>query len=101
MAKKCMIARDTVRKKTVEKYKERRIALKRTIKSPNTSSEEKAQAVLALQKLPRDSSPSRMRNRCYITGRPRGYYRRFGLARNKLREYAMLGDIPGLTKASW
>ena len=101
MAKKCMVARDVVRKQTVEKYAARRKALKQTIKSPRSDDEEKARAVLALQKLPRDSSPVRMRNRCFITGRARGYYRRFGLGRNKLREHAMVGDIPGLTKASW
>ena len=101
MAKKCMVARDAARRKAVEKYAEKRRALKQVIRSPGSGSEEVAQAVLALQKLPRDSSPCRVRNRCFITGRPRGYYRRFGLARNKLRERAMLGDIPGLAKASW
>ena len=101
MAKKCMIAREVMRKKSVEKYAQRRKELKERIKSVKVSPEETELATLALQKLPRNSSPCRLRNRCFLTGRPRGYYRRFGLARNKLREHAMQGDIPGLTKASW
>ena len=101
MAKVCMIEREKKRRLTVQKYKTRRDALRQKIKSPHTSAEEKAAAVVAMQKLPRNSSPSRMRNRCRITGRPKGYYRKFGLGRNKLREYAMLGYIPGLMKSSW
>lgn len=101
MAKVCMIEREKKRALMVAKYKAKRDALRQTIKSPHTSDEQKAEAVIALQKLPRNSSPSRMRNRCRVTGRPKGYYRKFGLGRNKLREYAMLGYIPGLMKSSW
>lgn len=101
MAKVCMIEREKRRALAVAKYKTRRDALRHKIKSPKASDEERMEAVVALQKLPRDSSPSRMRNRCRITGRPKGYYRKFGLGRNKLREYAMLGYIPGLMKSSW
>ena len=101
MAKVCMIEREKRRRLAVQKYKTLRDALRQKIKSPYTSAEEKAVAVVAMQKLPRNSSPSRMRNRCRITGRPKGYYRKFGLGRNKLREYAMLGYIPGLMKSSW
>ena len=101
MAKVCMIEREKKRRLTVQKYKTRRDALRQKIKSPHTSAEEKAEAVVAMQKLPRNSSPSRLRNRCRITGRPKGYYRKFGLGRNKLREYAMLGYLPGLMKSSW
>ena len=101
MAKVCMIEREKRRTLAVAKYKKRRDALRRKIKSPKVPDEERMAAVVALQKLPRDSSPSRRRNRCRITGRPKGYYRKFGLGRNKLREYAMLGYIPGLMKSSW
>ena len=101
MAKVCMIEREKKRRLTVQKYKARRDALRQKIKSPHTPAKEKAEAIVAMQKLPRNSSPSRMRNRCRITGRPKGYYRKFGLGRNKLREYAMLGYIPGLMKSSW
>lgn len=101
MAKVSMVQREIKRTKLVAKYAEKRKALKAIINDPNTSAEEHAAAVVKLQKLPRDSSPSRGRNRCGLTGRPHGYYRKFGLARNKLRETAMRGDIPGLVKASW
>lgn len=101
MAKKSMIARETKRSKLVKQYADKRAALKETIISEEVSFEEKMEAVTALQKLPRDSSPARQRNRCRITGRPHGYYRKFGLSRNKLREAAMRGDVPGLVKASW
>jgi small subunit ribosomal protein S14 len=101
MAKKSMIARETKRSKLVQKYAQKRSALKELIRNPNTSFEEKETAVLQLQKLPRDSSVSRIRNRCNLTGRPHGYYRKFGLCRNKLREATMRGDVPGLGKASW
>ena len=101
MAKVCMIEREKKRQQTVQKYKLQRDALRQKIKSPHTPMEEKAKAIVALQKLPRNSSPSRLRNRCRLTGRPKGYYRKFGLGRNKLREYAMLGYIPGLMKSSW
>jgi len=101
MAKKSMIARDEKRANLIKKYDAKRKALKELIRSPNASYEEKESAQLQLQKLPRDSSPSRLRNRCKLTGRPHGYYRKFGLSRNKLREATMRGDVPGLTKASW
>lgn len=101
MTKKCMLARENVREKAVLKGADKRRKLKELIKSPKTPQAEKMAALLALQKMPRDSSPIRRRNRCFLTGRPRGYYRRFGLGRNKLREHAMMGDIPGLKKASW
>lgn len=101
MAKKSMIARETKRNELVKKYAQKRNALKEIISNPNSSFEEKEAAVLQLQKLPRDSSASRVRNRCNLTGRPHGYYRKFGLCRNKLREATMRGDVPGLGKASW
>lgn len=101
MAKASMIAREKKRSKMVDKYAEKRAALKAVIKSQTASDEEKWDAQVKLQKLPRDASPSRQRNRCQVTGRPHGVYRKFGLCRNKLREHAMKGDIPGLTKASW
>ena len=85
----------------VEKYSVKRLALKSVIKDINASNDEKELAQKKLNSMPRDSSPSRMRKRCSITGRPHGVYRKFGLARNKLRESAMKGEIPGLTKASW
>ena len=85
----------------VEKYSVKRLALKSVIKDINASNDEKELAQKKLNAMPRDSSPSRMRKRCSITGRPHGVYRKFGLARNKLRESAMRGEIPGLTKASW
>jgi small subunit ribosomal protein S14 len=96
MAKKSMIARELKRTKLVAKQAEKRKALK-----INSSDEERAVAQAKLNKLPRDGSPTRQRARCSITGRPHGVYRKFGLGRNKLREAAMNGEIPGLTKASW
>ncbi len=101
MAKKSMIAREAKRVKLVEKYTAKRKALKEIIRDPNASFEDKEAAQLQLQKLPRDSSRSRLRNRCSLTGRPHGYYRKFGLGRNKLREATMRGDVPGLSKARW
>ena len=101
MAKKSMIERELKRTKLVAKYANKRAALKATIRDPNSSDEERADAQVKLNALPRDSSPSRQRSRCAITGRPHGVYRKFGLGRNKLREAAMNGEIPGLTKASW
>ena len=101
MSKTCMVNREIKREKLAKKYATKRAALKKTIASPHASYEEKAAAQTALQKLPRDSSPVRQRNRCELTGRPRGVYRKFGLARNKLREATMRGDVPGLRKASW
>ncbi len=101
MAKKSMIAREDKRKKLVAKFEVKRQALKEIIRDPSTSFEDQELAQITLQKLPRDSSPSRGRNRCQITGRPHGFYRKFGLGRNKLREATMRGDVPGLSKASW
>lgn len=101
MAKKSMIYREVKRKKTVAKYAAKRAALKAKLNDPNISDEERDEARIKFQALPRNASPSRIRNRCRITGRPHGYYRKFGLGRNKLREAAMRGDIPGLVKASW
>ena len=101
MAKLSVINRELKRIRLVEKYATKRAALKATIKSPNASRAEKREAVEKLQSLPRNSSPCRLRNRCRATGRPTGFYRKFGLGRNKLREAAMRGDVPGLVKASW
>ena len=101
MAKKSMIARENKRIKLVKKYAARRAALKAIVNDLNASFEEKEVAEVKLQKMPRDSCPVRIRNRCRLTGRPHGYYRKFGLGRNKLREATMRGDVPGLVKASW
>jgi len=101
MAKTSMVQRELKRAKLVNKYAGKRSALKAVIANPESSFEEKRDAVMALSKLPRDSSPVRQRNRCAQSGRPRGYFRKFGLCRNKLREAAMRGDVPGLRKASW
>lgn len=101
MAKKSMVAREVKRAKLVAKYAAKRAALKATISNPNSSAEEVDAAVAKLNAMPRDASKTRMRNRCSITGRPHGFYRKFGLARNKLREATMKGEIPGLSKASW
>ena len=101
MAKTSMINRDIKRKKMVQKYAAKRAELKAIVANPKSSYEEKMEAQTKLQKLPRDASPVRQRNRCELTGRPRGVYRKFGLGRNKLREAAMRGDVPGLRKASW
>jgi small subunit ribosomal protein S14 len=101
MAKTSMIEREKRREKLVKRYAARRAELKEIIRNPKSSDEERELALRKMQALPRDASPSRMRNRCAVTGRPRGYYRKFGLARNKLREATMRGDIPGLGKASW
>lgn len=101
MAKKSMIARENKRARLVAKYAEKRAALKAVLADVNASDEEKWDAQVALQKLPRDASPVRQQRRCQITGRPHAVYRKFGLCRNKLREAAMRGDVPGLVKASW
>ena len=101
MAKKSMIAREVKRIKTVAKYAEKRASLKAIVNDTNASSEERYEASIKLQKLPRNSSPSRVVRRCQITGRPHAVYRKFGLSRIKLREAAMRGDIPGLVKSSW
>lgn len=101
MAKKSMIQRELKRTKLVAKYADKRRQLKAIIRNVNSTDEARAAAQVKLSAMPRDSSPARQRSRCAITGRPRGVYRKFGLGRNKLREYAMRGEIPGLTKASW
>jgi small subunit ribosomal protein S14 len=101
MAKKSMIAREKKRTKIVAQYAVKRAALKATLVDEQATDEEKWDAQVKLQKLPRDASPVRQRRRCEITGRPHGVYRKFGLCRNKLREAAMRGDVPGLVKSSW
>ena len=101
MAKLSMVEREKRRAKLADKYAERRTQLRVITKSPSSSDEERWAAQVALQKLPRDSSRCRRRNRCGLTGRPHGYYRKFGLSRTKLREATMRGDVPGLRKASW
>jgi small subunit ribosomal protein S14 len=101
MAKTNMVQREKHRAKIVKKYAVKRAHLKELIRSPKTAHEDRIAAQAQLQALPRDASPSRHRNRCAITGRSRGVYRKFGLARVKIRELAMRGEIPGLTKASW
>lgn len=101
MAKVSMVEREKRRIKLVAKYAAKRAQLKAMISHPDTSDEERWEASLKLQSLPRDSSAVRHRNRCALTGRPHGYYRKFGLSRIKLREAAMRGDVPGLVKASW
>ena len=101
MAKNSMIEREKERAKTVAKYAAKRSALKAIISDRNASDEERWEAQIKLQKMPRDASPVRQQRRCGITGRPHAVYRKFGLARNKLREAAMRGDVPGLVKASW
>jgi small subunit ribosomal protein S14 len=101
MAKASMIARENKRTKLTARYAEKRAALKATIVSTTASDEEKWEAQIKLQKLPRDASPVRQVRRCQITGRPHGVYRKFKMCRNKIREAAMRGDLPGLTKASW
>ena len=101
MAKKSMIAREEKRIRMVAKYAKKRAMLKELIRSPKTSEEERYSAQVRLQKLPRDASPARLQRRCAITGRPHAVYRKFGLCRNKIRELAMKGDIPGLVKSSW
>jgi len=101
MAKKSMIAREVKRGATAAKYAQKRAELKAVIKNPSSSPEEVDAAVLKLQKLPRDASPARQQRRCRASGRPHAVYRKFGLGRNKLREAAMRGDIPGLVKSSW
>lgn len=101
MAKQSMINREVRRQRLVRKYAAKRKELKEIVQNPQRSDEQRREAQLKLQTLPRDASPVRLHNRCRLTGRPRGFYRKFGLARNKLREAAMRGDIPGLRKASW
>jgi small subunit ribosomal protein S14 len=101
MAKKSMLMRQRHRESAVKRYAAKRAELKALIRDPKTSDDDKLEAQKKLQKLPRDASPVRLRNRCALTGRPHGYYRKFGLSRTKLRETTMRGEIPGLSKASW
>ncbi len=101
MAKKSMIAREAKRERMVQKYAAKRAELKAVISSSTASDDEKWDAQIQLQKLPRDSSPVRQQRRCQVTGRPHGVYRKFGLSRNILRQAAMRGDVPGLVKSSW
>jgi len=101
MAKKSMIMRQRHREKAVKRYAKKRGELKELIRNPRTSDDDKAEAQKQLQLLPRDANPIRLRNRCALTGRPHGFYRKFGLSRTKLRETTMRGEIPGLRKASW
>jgi len=101
MAKISIIEREKRRERMVAKYATKRAELKRKLKDPNLSEDEREEARKKFNALPRNASPCRLRNRCRLTGRPHGYYRKFGLGRTKLREAAMRGDIPGLVKASW
>tara|TARA_X000000368_G_scaffold309451_1_gene247391 strand:- start:1164 stop:1487 length:324 start_codon:yes stop_codon:yes gene_type:complete len=101
MAKKSMIAREVKRQKTVERFAAKRAELKKIIADSKSSEEDKFAAREKLQKLPRNANPIRLQRRCQITGRPHAVYRKFGLSRNKLRELAMRGDVPGLVKSSW
>jgi len=101
MAKLAVVLRDKKRRKTVEKFKVRRTQLLEVIYDSRATDEAKEAARAKLQKLPRDASPVRLRNRCALTGRPRGVYRKFGLGRNKLRDLALKGEVPGVIKASW
>ena len=101
MAKKSMIAREKKRAATVKRFAAKRDSYRRVIRDPKSSDDERHAAQLKLQALPRNASPVRMRNRCAVSGRPKGFYRKFGLSRNMLREATMRGEIPGLSKASW
>jgi len=101
MAKKSMLMRQRHREAAVKRYAKKRAELKEMIRNPRTSDDGKAEAQKKLQLLPRDANPVRLRNRCALTGRPHGFYRKFGLSRTKLRETTMRGEIPGLRKASW
>ena len=101
MAKLALINREEKRRKTVEKFAAKRAEIKAVISNAQASEEDRMAAYKALQELPRNASPVRQRNRCQLTGRPRGVFSKFGLARGKLREYAMRGEIPGIVKASW
>jgi small subunit ribosomal protein S14 len=101
MAKLAVRLREQKRRKTVEKFKAKRAALLDLIRDARVSDEDREAARERLQRLPRNASPTRLRNRCALTGRPRGVYRKFGLARNKLRELALRGEVPGVIKASW
>ncbi|EON15373.1 MULTISPECIES: 30S ribosomal protein S14 [Pandoraea] len=101
MAKLALIEREKKRARLAQKFSAKRDALKAIIEDTSKSEDERYEARLALQQLPRNANPTRQRNRCDLTGRPRGTFRKFGLARNKIREIAFRGEIPGVTKASW
>lgn len=101
MAKKSMVERQRKREKLVARYAARRTELQKVLRDPNADDATKDAARVKLQKMPRDASPVRLRNRCSVSGRSQGYYRKFGLGRNKLREATMRGECPGLSKASW
>ena len=101
MAKLALINREEKRRKIVEKFAAKRAALQAIIDDVSRSEEERFEARLKLQALPRNASPVRLRNRCQLTGRPRGVFRKFGLGRSKLRDFVMRGEVPGVTKASW
>ena len=101
MAKKSLVAREVKRGKLNKRYEKRRDELKALIVNPASDYDTKWEAMMALQKLPRDSAKTRQRNRCALTGRPHGYYRKFGLSRNKLRETILKGEAPGVVKSSW
>ena len=101
MAKLSLINRDEKRRELVQKYAKKRAALVAIINNTKASDDDRYEARLKLQQLPRNANPTRLRNRCAITGRPRGFFRKFGLGRNKLREFAMRGEVPGIVKASW
>ena len=101
MAKLALINREAKRRKMVEKYKAKRAALEAIVSDESRSEDERFEARLKIQALPRNSSPVRQRNRCQLTGRPRGVFRKFGLGRSKLRDFVMRGEVPGMTKASW
>ncbi|MBK6743152.1 MAG: 30S ribosomal protein S14 [Hydrogenophilales bacterium] len=101
MARQAVINREKKRRNMVKKFAAKRAELKAVFDDIKRSDEERMEARLKLQALPRDASPSRLRNRCSLTGRPRGVFRKFGMCRNKIREIAMQGEIPGVTKASW
>ena len=101
MAKLALINREAKRRKTVEKFKAKREALEAIVSDESRSEEERYEARLKIQALPRNSSSVRLRNRCQLTGRPRGVFRKFGLGRSKLRDFVMRGEVPGMTKASW
>lgn len=101
MAKRSVLAREKKRADLVAKFAAKRAAIKAILSDVNASDDEKWEAQIKLQKMPRDASPVRQQNRCRVTGRPHGVFRKFGMCRHKLREAAMRGDVPGLTKASW
>ncbi|MEJ2326193.1 MAG: 30S ribosomal protein S14 [Chromatiaceae bacterium] len=101
MAKKSMMARDVKRARIAARYAAKRASLKAVIDSRSATQQQVEDALLQLQKLPRDASPTRQQRRCRVTGRPHAVYRKFGLGRNKLREAVMRGDVPGVVKASW